>query len=506
MPHPPGPSGTPVIVGLDLGTTTAKAVAYDEHSRVWADVSREYPLHTPRPGYAEQDPGTVCDAALDVVTKAVAQVRSAGGALSGVALSAAMHSLLALDENGAPLTPALTYADSRAAAEASRLRHDPAGIRLGQRTGTPLHPMSPLAKLLWFREHDRVTFDRATSWVSLKELLLRRLCGETVVDHSLASASGLFNLRERNWDADALRLTSVDAGQLSRPVPTTTVLTGLDPAEARRCDLPADLRVVVGAADGCLANLGVGATAEGIAACTIGTSGAVRVATTTPDTDPHGRLFTYALTDDRWIVGGPISNGGLVLRWLRDAVLTDLTDAARGAGVDPYERMTAMAADVPAGSEGLLFLPYLTGERAPDWNASARGALLGLTLRHGRGHLIRSAMEGVLLQLRAVVEAMGALQVSPSAFRATGGFTDSPLWLQMMADVFRREIGVPDRAEGTALGAALLGMVALGTFTDIDEAAATVTVRAHRLPDAQTADVYDAVFDAFRASSALRHC
>ena len=504
MPNPPGPPGTPVVVGLDLGTTTAKAVAYDEQSRVWADAAREYPLHTPRPGYAEQDPGTVCDAGLDVLATAVAQARSAGAAIRGVALSAAMHSLLALDDDGAPLTPALTYADSRAAAVATRLRGDPAGIEIFRRTGTPLHPMSPLTKLLWFRTHDRDTFDRAASWVSLKELLLRRLCGETVVDASVASASGLFNLRERGWDAGALRLAGVDAGQLSRPVATTTVLAGLDPGEARRCDLPADLRVVVGAADGCLANLGAGATAEGIAACTIGTSGAVRVAATTPGTDPQGRLFTYALTDDRWIVGGPVSNGGLVLRWLRDALLTDLAAAARDAGEDPYERMTAMAAQVPAGSEGLLFLPYLTGERAPDWNASTRGALLGLTLRHGRGHLIRSAMEGVLLQLRAVVEAMAALRISPSAFHATGGFTHSPLWLQMMADVFRREIGVPARAEGTALGAALLGMVALGTFADIDEAAATVTVRERRRPDADTAAVYDAVFDAFRASSAHR--
>ncbi|CAN5855307.1 gluconokinase [soil metagenome] len=501
MPHPPGPSGTPVVVGLDLGTTTAKAVAYDEQSRVWADVSREYQLHTPQPGYAEQEPDTVCDAALGVLSLAVGRARAAGASVNGVALSAAMHSLLALDAHGAPLTPALTYADSRAAAQASRLRGDPTAIQVGRRTGTPLHPMSPLAKLLWFREHDRDTFDRAISWVSLKELLLRRLCGETVVDASVASASGLFNLRERGWDTGALRLAGVDAGQLSRPVATTTVLAGLDPGEARRCDLPADLRVVVGAADGCLANLGVGATVNGIAACTIGTSGAVRVATTTPDTDPHGRLFTYALTDDRWIVGGPISNGGLVLRWLRDAVLTDLAETARDAGEEPYERMTAMAAAVPAGSEGLLFLPYLTGERAPDWSASARGALLGLTLRHGRGHLIRSAMEGVLLQLRAVVEAMGALQISPSAFRATGGFTESPLWLQMMADVFGREIGVPNRAEGTGLGAALLGMVALGTFSDIDEAAATVTVRDGRRPDPRAAEVYDAVFEAFRASS-----
>ncbi|MDQ3538780.1 MAG: gluconokinase [Actinomycetota bacterium] len=489
-------------MGLDLGTTTAKALAYDEQSRVWADVSSEYPLHTLQPGYAEQDPDTVCDAALGVLALAVGQARSAGASVDGVALSAAMHSLLALDGRGAPLTPALTYSDSRAAAWASRLRGDPVAIKVGRRTGTPLHPMSPLTKLLWFREHDRDTFDRAVSWVSIKELLLRRLCGEAVVDASIASASGLFNLRERGWDAGALRLAGVDAGQLSRPVATTTVLVGLDPLEARRRNLPADLRVVVGAADGCLANLGVGATDNRIAACTIGTSGAVRVATTTPDTDPHGRLFTYALTDDRWIVGGPISNGGLVLRWLRDSVLTDLAETARDAGDDPYQRMTALAADVPAGSEGLLFLPYLTGERAPDWNASAKGALLGLTLRHGRGHLIRSAMEGVLLQLRAVVEAMGALDISPSAFRATGGFTKSPLWLQMMADVFRREIEVPDRAEGTALGAALLGMVALGTFADIDEAAATVTVRDRRRPDPLAAEIYDAVFDAFRACSA----
>jgi gluconokinase len=475
------PDREAVVIGVDVGTTSAKAVAYTPDGRVVASEGAGYPLLEPFPGHAVQQPDEVVDAVLESVRAVVDGL--AGRPVAGLSLSAAMHSLLGLSPDDEPLTPIVTWADTRASEQAQRLRAAPGGLALHRRTGTPLHPMSPLPKLLWFHEQEPRLFARVGHWVGLKEYLVLRLCGALVVDHSVASATGLLNLSQLQWDDEALQLAGLDAEQLAELVPSTTVLPELTADAATRTGLPVRTPVVVGGADGPLANLGLGAVQPGVAACSIGTSGALRVVVDRPAVDPLGRVFCYGLTGDRWVVGGAINNGGVVLEWAGDALAPDL-----GAG--SQEQLLALAADVPAGSGGLLMLPYLLSERAPHWSALPQGAYVGLTRGHRRGHLVRAALEGVCLQLGLVLQSMRAAGLEIHELRATGGFARSPLWRQLLADVLGMPVGFPEGHEGSSFGAALLGMQALGVIPSIDVAADLVQVRSTVRPDAGAAATY----------------
>jgi gluconokinase len=477
-----------VVLGVDIGTTATKVVAFDAAGREYADATMGYPLEEPRPGQAVHDPDRVLRAVVFAVRETAQSARAAGAEIAGLSFSAAMHTLLALDADGRPLTPSITYADTRAAAQAERLRAD--GPALHRRTGTPLHPMSPLAKLVWFRERDADTFAAARRWVGIKELLLAHLCGEWVVDHSVASATGLLDLAALDWDAEALRVAGIERKQLSTLVPTTHVLPALTEAAARELDLPAATPVVVGASDGPLANLGVGAVRPGTAACSIGTSGALRVMVERPAVDPQGRVFCYALTEDRWAVGGAINNGGVVLQWAAEALAPELPEHSQPA-------LLELAARAPAGSGGLLMLPYLTGERAPHWSSIPRGAYIGLTRAHHREHLVRAALEGVCLQLAVVLESLRAAGTDVRELRATGGFARSALWRQMLADALDLEIGFPAAREGTSFGAALLGMRALDLIGDLDDAADLVQIRETHRPAPDAAAAYAALRPVF---------
>jgi gluconokinase len=247
--------------------------------------------------------------------------------------------------------------------------------------------------------------------------------------------------------------------------------------------LPLDLPIVIGASDGPLANLGSGAVRPGVAACSIGTSGALRVMVDAPAVDPLGRVFCYALTADRWVVGGAINNGGVVLGWAGDALAPDL-------GLHPEEELTALAAKAPAGSGGLLMLPYLLSERAPHWSALPRGAYIGLTRAHRREHLVRAALEGVCFQLALVLHAMRSAGIEVLQVRATGGFARSALWRQLLADILDMPIGFPAGHEGSGFGAALLGLQALGLIESVDVAADLVRVESTVRPDPAAAAVY----------------
>jgi len=487
-----------VYIGVDIGTTSTKTIAYGEGGRLLAEKSEGYDLYSPNPGWAEQDPEEIFEAVLGTLSGVVEAVRAENhGEISGVSFSTVMHTLMGLDADGRPLTASITYADNRATEQADRIREEMDGPAIHRRTGTPIHPMSPLTKLLWFRERDPDTFDRAARWASIKEYVFYRLFGGHVVDYSIASATGLFNLKNLNWDAGVLEMLGLSEEKLSCPVPTTHVVEGLEPEYAERLGLDRGTPFVVGANDGVLANLGVGATEPGVVACSIGTSGAVREVVDRPQIDDELRLFCYALTEDRWVIGGPINNGGIALQWMRDGVVPDLKAVAREQGRDPYDLMGEMAARVPAGSRGLIFLPYLMGERAPHWNADVSAVFFGLTLDHRREHLIRAVMEGVIYQMHSVGLALEAAAGEPREVRATGGFARSALWRQIMADVFGREIDFPDSYEGSCWGAALLGMKALGAIDLLDVAKQMTKISTRHRPDEDSARTYEELIEIF---------
>lgn len=467
---------TPVVLGVDVGTTSAKVTAFDADGREHGHGEVEYPLHDPAPGHAVQDPDQVVAATLGAVRVAAEQARAAGAEVAGLSLSAAMHGLVALDAHDRPLTPLMTWADTRAWEQAERLRAE--HPELHGRTGTPLHPMAPVAKLRWLAEHEPETMAAARRFVGVKELALHALTGEWAIDHSMASGTGLLAIRELDWDAEALEIAGVDAGRLAPPVAAKHVFE-----LTADVGLPRGTPVVAGAGDGPLANLGVGAVRPGVAACSIGTSGALRVMVEQPATDPEGRVFCYALTPGRWAVGGAINNGGVVLGWAGEALAPDLGEHAE-------DELLALAAEVPAGSEGLIMLPYLLSERAPHWSALPRGAYVGLTRGHGRGHLIRAAVEGVCQQLALVLASVRDAGNDVREVRATGGFARSELWRQILTDALGMEVGFPAGHEGSGFGAALLGMEALGIVESIERAAELVTIDERLEPDRDDAAAY----------------
>ncbi|MFO1153692.1 MAG: gluconokinase [Rhodospirillales bacterium] len=478
------------VIGVDIGTTSTKAVVFDVDGKVKGHKTVDYPLYTPGPGVAEQDPREIFAATLGAIRGAVAAAGVTAADVRAVGFSAAMHSVIAVDAEGRPLTASITWADSRSSAYARRINEEMDGLQVYLRTGTPIHPMSPLAKLMWLHNDRPEVFRSAARFVGIKEYVFFRLFGQWLVDFSIASATGLFNLRNLDWDAGALAIAGITADRLSLPVPPTHHLEGLDPALAVEMGLSPDVPFVLGGNDGVLSNLGVNAIQPGEVAITIGTSGAMRAVVDRPLTDPSGRTFCYLLTPNHWVIGGPVNNGGIAFRWVRDELAAAETETAKRLGIDPYDVLTRIAERVPPGSEGLIFHPYLTGERAPWWNASMRASFFGLAACHHKEHMVRAVLEGVIYSLFSILPAVEGLIGQTRTMKATGGFARSGLWRQMMADVFDREVVVPESFESSCLGAAIIALYALGIVDSISVVEKMVGATHRHLPIPENVAVY----------------
>ncbi len=457
------------VIGVDIGTSSTKSVLYSDRGKLIEQHAVGYPLNAPTLGAAVQNPEQIFQAVITTVKQVVAKSSVNQSEILCLSFSAAMHSLIVVDSEGKPLTPSLTWADNRSADWADKLKYEYGGHEIYTRTGTPTHPMSPLVKLMWLRESKPELWQQAAKFISIKEYIFWQLFQEYIVDYSIASATGLFNFNSLTWDTEALELAGIKASGLSQLVPTTHILRSLKTEYADEMGIAADTPVVIGANDGVLANLGVGAIAPGIATVTVGTSGAVRATVSKPQTDPQQRLFCYPLTEDYWVVGGAVNNGGITLRWVRDQLADAEIDTAKLLKQNPYDMLTAIAATIPAGSEGLIFHPYLSGERSPLWDANARGSFFGLALHHNKAHLIRAVLEGVVYNLYLVFQALESITGEVKNIRAAGGFARSPLWRQMLADVFNKEVSIPESYESSSLGAAILGLYAMGEIADLTE-------------------------------------
>jgi len=468
-------------VGLDLGTTTLKAIAFDDTSgqpiaRATAHVALlsggDAPESEAAVGggdetlRAEQDPDAVAEAATVILAQVVAAARALNYRVVRVGISAAMHSLLPLGADERPLAPALLWMDGRAMEEAHALWETSAGKALYARTGTPIHAMTPLAKLLWLRARRPGIHAAAARFVSLKEWVWRRWLGGWEVDASIASATGLYNLRENAWDSEALRLAGIDATRLSALVPTTIVRAGLGDERLLAAGLSAQTPFVIGASDGALANLGLGVVAGGAGeasdsvALTIGTSLALRIGSARPMTDPATRAFCYVLDRGRYVVGGASNSGGNVLEWLGGVLRSETPE------VGAEERLTALLLDAGKVEGGaLLCLPYLTGERAPLWSARARASFIGLDAQHTPAHLMRAACEGIIYNAWWIASGLFTLTGRPRAILASGHVLDLPWMRHLVADVFDLPVWAGGDADASARGAAILARIATGAAT-----------------------------------------
>ncbi|WP_174729144.1 gluconokinase [Mesobacillus harenae] len=478
-----------IVIGLDIGTTSVKAIAFNTRGNVVGEKEVEYPLYTPHPNWAEQDPLEIENATINAIHQLVKSHNLDPASLLAIGLSSAMHSLICMDKNGEPLSPSITWADGRASNQAALLREH--GGLLYQATGTPIHPMSPLVKLIWMKEHNYEPYLSAAKFVSIKEFLLYRWFGTEIVDYSIASATGLFDLTSKQWNDDALQAAGITKDKLFKPVPPSEVITGLNKEVAQKLGIPADTPFVIGASDGPLANLGIGAINPGEVAITIGTSGAIRQIVSAPKTDELQETFCYNFTESLSLIGGPTNNGGIVLRWLRDTLGYN----------DSYENLTSLAAKVDPGAEGLIFLPYLNGERAPMWNSQLRGNLFGLSLRHGKEHIVRAGLEGVIYSIFHVGQALERLAGEPTKILASGGFARSPLWLQILADVFNQEVQVPISYQSSAWGAAWVALYGIGEVKDLASIKEHIPMQGHYTPNADNHKIYKERFSVYKELS-----
>lgn len=465
------------ILGIDIGTGSTKAVALDFCYQPVGSCQQHYSTFSPLPGYSEQDPEAIWTAFVECINE---MVNKMGAAPQVIGLSSAMHSVIAVDAAGAALAPMITWADARSADIAEQMRATDAGMKIYEATGTPIHAMSPLCKLIWLRENQQKLFDAAYKFISIKEYIWYRLFDEYRIDHSVASCTGLFDLESLGWNADALQAVKIDPARLSDPVGTDYTMRGLSYDAAMLFGVR-DVPFVIGASDGCLANLGSHATEPGVAAITIGTSGAVRVASRKPASNPS-MTFSYVLDEQTYICGGPINNGGIVLQWLLKNVFGKET-----SGPEDYDNLFKLIKSIPAGSEGLIFLPYLNGERAPVWDASASGSFFGLRLQHGQGHLARAVLEGVCYALNQVLVTLEQYAGHIHQINVSGGFVHSEVWMQLLADVTGKPLLLMHTEDASAIGAAYLAAKAADLTPEYPR---PVLPEKTIVPDGQTHNVY----------------
>jgi gluconokinase len=458
---------TDYMLGIDIGTTSTKAVLFSEKGEVIQQENIGYPLYTPDMYTAEQNPEEIFQAVLQSISNIMKH--HSQKQLSFVSFSSAMHSVIAMDANDQPLTPCITWADNRSEAWSQKIKDELNGQEVYKRTGTPIHPMSPLTKIAWIvNDHPEIAV-KVKKYIGIKEYVFQKFFNQYVVDYSLASAMGMMNLKTLDWDEEALQIAGITPSQLSDLVPTTKIFTNCDPDLAQQIGIDPQTSFVIGASDGVLSNLGVNAIRKGEIAVTIGTSGAIRTIIDKPQTHEKGRIFCYALTEKHWVIGGPVNNGGMVLRWIRDELASSEVETAKRLGIDPYDVLTKIAERVRPGADGLLFHPYLAGERAPLWNPNVRGSFFGLTMSHKKEHMIRAALEGVIYNLYTVFLALTECMDGPvTRIQATGGFARSDVWRQMMSDIFASEVIVPESYESSCLGACILGLYATGKIDSFE--------------------------------------
>lgn len=452
------------IIGIDVGTTSTKAVIYTLHGEIKGYSNQLYPLYQDTPDTAEEDPDEIFDATVTALTDVVKKVQ---GTVRAVSFSTQQHSLIALDENHKPLTKVITWADNRSEKQATEASKNGLGMKIYNKTGLPIHPMGPVYKAMWLKKDHPEIFDKAAYWVGLKEYIMWRFFHQLKEETSMGATTGFMNIFNLDWDDDILSWIGIKRKQLPELVEPTHQLTGMDKDIANQIGISPNTPFVMGATDGALAEIGLGAIDKGEVAVTIGTSGAVRTFIDKPQLDPKGRTYCYPVMDGKWIVGGPVNNGGIVFRWVRDNLFAPEKETAKMLGMDPYDFLTEIAKTIPAGSDGLIFHPFLGGERAPIWNGNARASFFGLTRTHTRAHMVRAALEGVVYNLYSVLLVLQEAVGEPTVITATGGFARSALWRQMLADVFEHPVTIPEAFESGCLGAMVLGLISIGEADDM---------------------------------------
>jgi xylulokinase len=490
-----------VCLGIDVGTSGTKALAVADDGRILAVASAAYPCAHPKPLWSEQDPEDWWQATVKAVRGVVKQARLKPADVAAIGLSGQMHGSVFLDKSGSVVRPAILWNDQRTAAECEEIESRAGGrAKLIQMVANPALTGFTAPKILWLRNREPRNFARTVKVLLPKDEIRRRLTGEFATEVSDASGTLLLDVVNRRWSQALLDKLELDADLLPPCYESEEVTGALRPEVAKQLGLTTACKVVGGAGDCAAGAVGNGIVKPGLLATSIGTTGVVFVHSDQPQFDPQGRLHTFChAVHGKWHMMGVVLSAGGSLQWFQDALCSTATKGGRRATTS-FKALSEEASATPAGAEGLQFLPYLAGERTPHLDPHARGALVGITLAHGRGHVVRAIMEGVTFALRDSLAIIEELGVPVRQVRAGGGGAKNPFWRQMQADVFGKSVYAMAADEGPAYGVALLAAVGAGYYKNISEAcAATVRTTEGSKPEAKTRKTYDRAFPVFQA-------
>ncbi|GAC1418536.1 MAG: FGGY family carbohydrate kinase [Flavisolibacter sp.] len=446
----------PYVIGIDLGTGSIKAVAMDTQQNVLATTQNHYEVISERPGYFEQDPQAIWQSFSQSLRTLIDHL----GPPALISLSSYMHGIMVVNEKCVPLTRLITWADMRSEEIAGLLRQSPDAENLYRATGAPIHAMLPLCKILWWQQYHPEFFKPGNKFISIKEFIWYQLFQVYEIDYSLAGATGLFHLQTHTWHKDSLKLAGLTPLQLSIPVGTNWMRHQVDPHASVYLGINEGTSFCIGSSDGCMAALGGGGLGNHTASLTLGTSGAVRLISSKPLFHFPQMIFNYILEENLYVCGGPVNNGGNVVQWALNLFWTKPTPTDQD-----YKEYFNSFDGMVAGSEGLLFLPYIFGERAPIWDEKAAGVFVGVRNYHTKAHFSKAVIEGICFNLNQVV-ALLAGQVSIQKIQISGGLKFSPVWLQILANISGKTICLGQGEDASARGAALLGMKSKGMIPD----------------------------------------
>jgi xylulokinase len=484
------------LLGIDVGTGGSRALVIDEAGHVVASATVEHaPFASPKPGWAEQDPRDWWRATTKAVRAVLASGDVSAEEIGCVGLTGQMHGAVLLDDGDAPVRPAIIWCDLRTEDQCRMITERVGAEQLIQLVMNPALEGFTLPKLLWVRETEPELWSRVRTVLLPKDYVRLRLTGDRATDVADASGTLLFDVRRRKWSTEMFEHANLDVSLMAQ-VYESPEITGQVSAEgAAETGLRAGTPVVAGAGDQAAGAVGMGIVEAGAVSATIGTSGVVFAATSSPALDPLGRVHTFChAVPGRWHVMGVTQAAGLSLRWFRDRFGTGTDNES-----DPYRRLIAEAATAPAGADGVLWAPYLMGERTPHLDPHARAALVGLTASHTRAHIIRAILEGVAFSLRDTLTIFSEMNVPVETIRLGGGGARSALWQQIQADVYGRSVELVEAEEGAAYGAALLAGVGRRVWASVDEACArTVRIRTVVEPKPESIRLMDQRYQSYQ--------
>ncbi len=488
-----------LILAHDLGTTGNKASLFDAEGSLLASAFHAYETYLPRVNWVEQNPADWWEAICISTRRLMAEARVTPHDIACVAFSGQMMGAVPVDREARPLRNAIIWADMRAVAEAESIRDAVGWEEVYRITGHRASASYSGAKILWVRAHEPEVYANAYKFLHAKDFAVARLTGRFVTEPSDASGMNLYDLEAGNWSARILNAIGLDPDPLPELCASTDVVGEVTANAAEETGLLPGTPVVIGGGDGCCAAVGAGVVAEGSAYNYIGSSSWIGIATSRPVYDPAMRTFCWAhVVPGMFQPCGTMQAAGGSYQWARDNLCLPEVEAAARLRISPYDLMNLVAEQSPPGANGLLFLPYLLGERSPRWNPQARGGYIGLTMKHTRADLVRATLEGITLNLRVILEAFLDQGAHVDAMRVIGGGARSRTWRQLMADIYGVPIVRPALlAEATSMGAALVGGVGVGIFPDFSIAERLTPIVDRLEPNPALAELYDRLYAAF---------